>query len=117
MTEQDRQGEVVAAPSSRPRSARRWRGIVAAGVVAVAGTLAVAALHRPAVEDGHYTVVEEQAMPAVPTNDPLRAELVRCRALPPGGEDPACRAAWDESRRRFFGEAMTSRVTARTMER
>lgn len=44
---------------------------------------------------------------AAPANeaDPLRATLERCRDLAP--EDYAratdCRAAWEESRRRFFG--------------
>lgn len=111
MTEPVREGKAA------PSRLRRWRGIVAASVVAVAGTLAVAALHRPAVEDGRYTVVEEQASPVIATIDPLRAELVRCRALPPGGEDAACRIAWGESRRRFFGEAGTSRVPTRLTER
>ena len=36
--------------------------------------------------------------------DPLLAELTRCRALPPQVDDPACRVAWEENRRRFFGE-------------
>lgn len=47
---------------------------------------------------------DERAAPAVAT-DPLRATLERCRDLAP--EDYAsatdCRAAWEESRRRFFG--------------
>lgn len=119
MTErQDREGNLVSL-ASRPHSSRRWRGMAAAGVVAVAGTLAVAALHRPAADYSHYAVVEQQAAPAVATVDPLRAELVRCRALPPGAEDAACRAAWDQSRRRFFGEpgAPAQRAFAPSRER
>jgi conjugative transfer region protein TrbK len=42
-------------------------------------------------------------MPAA--DDPLRAELARCRDLTPDdlATDTACRAAWAENRRRFFG--------------
>lgn len=116
--QQDQEGEAVS-PASRPRSSRRWRAIAVAGVVAVAGTLAVAALHRPAAHDSHYALVEQQAAPAVATVDPLRAELVRCRTLPPGAEHAACRAAWDESRHRFFGEpgAPAQRALAPSRER
>jgi conjugative transfer region protein TrbK len=41
-------------------------------------------------------------MPAA--DDPLRAELARCRALTPEdlATDTDCRAAWAENRRRFF---------------
>jgi len=44
------------------------------------------------------------ALPA--TDDPLRAELARCRDLTPEdlATDTACQAAWAENRRRFFGE-------------
>lgn len=37
-------------------------------------------------------------------DDPLRAELARCRDLTPDDlpTDTACRAAWAENRRRFF---------------
>ncbi len=37
-------------------------------------------------------------------DDPLRAELARCRDLTPEelGTDSACQAAWAENRRRFF---------------
>jgi conjugative transfer region protein TrbK len=42
-------------------------------------------------------------MPAA--DDPLRAELARCRDLTPDdlATDTACQAAWAENRRRFFG--------------
>lgn len=34
----------------------------------------------------------------------LSAELQRCKALAPeDGEDPRCRSAWEQNRRRFFG--------------
>ncbi|MFC5422875.1 putative entry exclusion protein TrbK-alt [Bosea eneae] len=35
--------------------------------------------------------------------DPLRAELLRCNGLGQAAlDDPACRSAWAENRRRFF---------------
>ena len=92
--------------SGLPASRRaRWRGVAAAVVIAVSGGLALAALHQPAAEHSRYAVVEQEAAPLVPPPDPLTAELLRCRTLPPQTDDPACRAAWEESRRRFFGES------------
>lgn len=88
----------------RPR-VRRWRGVGIAGVVATAGTLALVALRQPASESGHFTLVEQQETLGPVASDPLRAELIRCGSLPPQADDPACRAAWEENRRRFFGEA------------
>ena len=38
------------------------------------------------------------------STDPLQAELLRCNGLGEAAlNDPACRAAWAENRRRFFG--------------
>ena len=89
---------------------RRWRGLAVAGVIAIAGTLALAALHRPAGPGSRYAVVEQPAASAAAAPDTLMAELIRCRALPPQVDEPACRAAWDENRRRFFGERRAARV-------
>ena len=89
---------------------RRWRGLAVAGVIAVVGTLALAALHRPAGPESRFAVVEKAPASAAAPADPLIAELIRCRALPPQVDDPACRAAWDENRRRFFGERRATRV-------
>ena len=54
------------------------------------------------------SVGHDRATPAAEA-DPLRATLERCRDLAP--EDYAsatdCRAAWEESRRRFFGPPPT----------
>jgi len=50
-------------------------------------------------------VREDLAAPAMPAaDDPLRAELARCRDLTPDdlSTDTACQAAWAENRRRFF---------------
>ena len=45
------------------------------------------------------------------TDDPLRAELERCRtiALEDLATDTACQAAWAENRRRFFTPASDGR--------
>ncbi len=83
---------------------RRWSLLAGAGVVAVTGTLALIALDRPAGEASRLVATEVHDTAAVATSDPLRAELLRCRTLPPSADDHACRAAWDESRRKFFGE-------------
>lgn len=53
-------------------------------------------------------VKEERAAPVAATpDDPLRAELARCRTLTPDdlATDTACRAAWAENRRCFFDGA------------
>lgn len=53
-------------------------------------------------------VKEERAAPVAATpDDPLRAELARCRTLTPEdlATDAACREAWAENRRRFFDGA------------
>lgn len=117
MTEEQRReegGPVVSAPLALP--SRRWRKIAAAGVAAVAGTFAVTALHRPSAESSRYAVEEQEASFPERAPDPLRAELIRCGALPPQSNDPACRAAWDESRRRFFGESRATPVPSRPIE-
>ncbi|MFG1352671.1 putative entry exclusion protein TrbK-alt [Xanthobacter autotrophicus] len=39
----------------------------------------------------------------------LSAALQRCKALTPeDGENPRCRAAWEQNRRRFFGKPTLS---------
>jgi conjugative transfer region protein TrbK len=70
--------------------------LIALGLGLAAALAALVELSRNA---GH-----DRATPAAEA-DPLRATLERCRDLAP--EDYAsatdCRAAWEESRRRFFG--------------
>ena len=60
---------------------------------------ALAALVELSRSIGH-----DRATPAAEA-DPLRATLERCRALAPEDYESAtdCRAAWEASRRRFFG--------------
>lgn len=89
---------------------RRWRGVAVAGVIAIVGTLSLFALQRPAQTDSRFAVVEQAAAPAAAPPDPLIAELIRCRTLPPQVDDPTCPAAWEENRRRFFGETRATRV-------
>ena len=105
MTEQVREEPRPARPV-----VRRWRGLAVAGGIAAAGAMAIVALQRPAGADSRYTVVEQATTEAATPQDPLMAELMRCRALPPQIDDATCRAAWDENRRRFFGERRATRV-------
>ena len=47
---------------------------------------------------------EAVGMAASKVDDPHAAELVRCNAIGSAAlDDAACRAAWSENRRRFFG--------------
>lgn len=58
-----------------------------------------------AMEFGKAVKEDRAAAVAPVTDDPLRAELARCRDLTPEdlATDTACQAAWAENRRRFFG--------------
>ena len=105
MTEPDREEGALPRPASR-----RWRGIAAAASVAVFGIVLTTALHPPLGEPSRYVAVESDAPVAPQAPDPLMAALIRCRALPAQADDPACRAAWEENRRRFFGERRAMRV-------
>jgi conjugative transfer region protein TrbK len=71
----------------------------AVGFALVAAAIVAAALHfrtsEPRVQGLHVS-------PAA-ASDPLTEELQRCQALATQAkDDPACEAAWAESRRRFF---------------
>ncbi|MFZ5610301.1 MAG: putative entry exclusion protein TrbK-alt [Pseudomonadota bacterium] len=57
-----------------------------------------------AVELANTVAPEKPASPSA-SNDPLLAELSRCRTLTPEEleTDTTCRAAWAEQRRRFLG--------------
>lgn len=91
----------------RPSPGRAADGPKAGRVVAI---LAVGAALSLAVAWLAGVETRDEAGPARPPAarplDPLRAELLRCAAA---GEaalaDAACRAAWAENRRRFFGRA------------
>ena len=53
----------------------------------------------------------ERSVNAPPTDEPLRAELERCRTITPEdlATDTVCQAAWAENRRRFFTPASDGR--------
>lgn len=62
------------------------------------------ALMAAAIELKDAVQQERGAPSAAPVDDPLRAELARCRTLTPERlqTDTACREAWAENRKRFF---------------
>lgn len=82
-----------------------WRSVAIAGAAAATGIVALVALSDPAQQGARYAVGESQDGPAVEEQDPLRAELARCRTLAATADDAACRAAWEVNRRRFMGES------------
>ena len=83
-----------------------WRTLAIAASAAGIGIAALVALHDPAPPASRFTVTaSEDDAPAAATPDPLMAELLRCRSLPAGSDDAACREAWEVNRRRFMGES------------
>ena len=71
----------------------------AAGCVAIAASIAAAAVHFRRDDEAAATILR------VPSaqNDPLATELARCRTIGMAAQDDAvCEAAWAENRRRFF---------------
>lgn len=71
----------------------------AVGFALVAAAIIAAALHFRTNEPG----VQGLHLSPAAASDPLTAELQRCEALATQAkDDPACEAAWAESRRRFF---------------
>ena len=108
--------EGAAAPEPTGQSApsfwegRGLRGLVFAALTLIGGSVAVLALHGGGTAGPRYRAVDAAAEAPQAADDPLIGELVRCRALPPQATDPACERAWDENRRRFFGETRATRV-------
>lgn len=98
---------MTGAPEKDAAGPRRfgWRTLAIAAAVGVAGFAAVLARHALVRPAAHYAVVEDDTAPAASPPDALSVELSRCRSLEPGTDDASCRAAWDASRRRFFGDA------------
>jgi conjugative transfer region protein TrbK len=83
-----------------------WRTLAIGAAVAGTGVVALVALHEPAPPTSRLAVsVGEENVLARATSDPLMAELLRCRSLPAGTDDAACREAWEVNRRRFMGES------------
>ncbi|OIQ93494.1 hypothetical protein GALL_245590 [mine drainage metagenome] len=76
-----------------------------AAVAVLAGVLLmiVVVLHQRPDE-----IQPEPAAVTAPRSDDLSAGFWHCSALGPNDPiDPACRALWDENRRRFFGKAVS----------
>jgi conjugative transfer region protein TrbK len=71
----------------------------ALGFAAVAAIVVVFAVHLRHSDDSEHT---PPPVPSTPS-DPVARELVRCQGLGMAAEDdPGCKAAWAENRRRFF---------------
>jgi conjugative transfer region protein TrbK len=84
-----------------------WRALAAGGAAAGVGIvalLALLALRDPAPEPSRFAVTTGAEVSTSARVDPLMAELLRCRELPAGSDDAACREAWEVNRRRFMGE-------------
>lgn len=87
---------ITEAELDRPKA---WRTVVVLGAGALIALAAAwaAGLGRDEQQSRPVTKVQRPA-------DALRTELLRCNELgQPALDDPACRAAWAENRRRFFG--------------
>lgn len=75
-------------------------------VILIAGTITAGVAAWLAGVDVRDEMNERRAAVASTPADPLRAELIRCNGLGQGAlDDPGCRSAWAENRRRFFGAA------------
>ena len=80
----------------------------ALGFVLVAIAIVAAALHFRALPRR----AESNAADAPAASDPLAEELKRCQLIAEQAkDDPACEAAWAESRRRFFTYAPAHAAT------
>jgi conjugative transfer region protein TrbK len=97
-----------AGKSIRARVTPRGAALVVAALFA-AGLATLTALNENR-DPAHYTVVLDEHRATAESADPLMDQLIRCRALPPEAIDIACQHAWDENRRRFFGETRATRV-------
>ncbi len=84
-----------------------WRAIAIAAAAAVTGIAALIALRAPETPTPHFSGTLDDVAPAKVWPDPLMAELLRCRTLPAGSDNAACREAWEVNRRRFTGESRT----------
>ena len=83
---------------------RRWRPIAITVLTVSVGIAAMIGLRQPAAPSSRFAVDDSAPAPQRRPEDPLRAELIRCRSLPANADDARCRAAWEINRRRFHGE-------------
>jgi conjugative transfer region protein TrbK len=90
---------------------------IAARMIAVlaigsAMIVAVAALRENDTEDAPAQNLQR------PGGEPANSELIRCRGLGmAAADDAACKKAWAENRRRFFGTHEPQSTTAPNLER
>ena len=83
-----------------------WGSIATGAIVGGIGVAAMIMLHEPASPRSHFIVTTKTKSARTQTRtDPLMAELLRCRSLPAGKDDAACREVWEISRRHFTGES------------
>ena len=103
----------IDAPASHDRLAvsrqtfwagRGPRGLALAAAALSVGGVAVVTLHGGSTDSPRYTAVVDDRQQQTTSIDPLMIELLRCRSVPPQVNDAGCEQAWDENRRRFFGE-------------
>lgn len=80
--------------------------------IAVAVAIAIIAIG----EASRHGEARRTVAPAAPTQDPLAAELTRCRAVTPEqlAIDESCRRVWAENRRRFFAPTGSAAWTTDT---
>ena len=77
--------------------------VAVVAVTAAAALTAVSLRHVPVIS------LDPTILAAPVATDPLARELGRCRDIGVAAEnDPACKAAWAENRRRFFTYAPSS---------
>jgi conjugative transfer region protein TrbK len=76
----------------------------ALGFVVVAAIVVVIAVHLRRGDE----VARAPLPPASTPSDPIARELARCQGIGMAAEDdPGCKAAWAENRRRFFAAPPT----------
>jgi conjugative transfer region protein TrbK len=76
----------------------------ALGFVVVAAIVVVIAVHLRRSDE----IARAPMPPALAPGDPLARELARCQGIGMAAEDdPGCKAAWAENRRRFFAAPPT----------
>ena len=75
--------------------------------IGMGGIAALMAALMAAIELADSVTPPTALAPATRDDDPLHAELMRCRTITPEelAADAACQAAWAENRRRFFGSS------------
>jgi len=104
----------IDAPASHDRLAvsrqtfwagRGPRGLALAAAALSVGGVAVVTLRGGNTDAPRYIAVVDDRQQQTTSIDPLMIELLRCRSVPPQVNDGECEQAWDENRRRFFGES------------